>query len=70
MTQPASGKRRVARGWFTILIGCLALAAPLLIGDWAALFVFALAPMGVFMLVVGIVEVVRGSLQLDREGRQ
>ena len=66
-TQPSpSPQRRVVPGWLSVIIGILALAVPLLIGDWALLFLFALAPMGVFIIVVGIVEIVRGALQGDR----
>ena len=61
-----SPQRRVVRGWLTVGIGILALAAPLPIGDWALLFLFALAPMGVFIIAVGIVEIVRGAHQVDR----
>jgi uncharacterized membrane protein HdeD (DUF308 family) len=63
---PASPQRRVVRGWVTVVLGLLALAAPLLIGDWALLFLFALAPMGVFIVVVGVIEIVRGAVQADR----
>lgn len=48
-------------------LGGGALAAPLLIGDWALLFLFALAPMGVFIVAAGIIEIVRGTVQLERE---
>jgi hypothetical protein len=51
--QPVSSRRRVLRGWGAIGIGCAAIAAPLLIGDWALLFLFALAPMGLFILILG-----------------
>lgn len=69
VSQSASGRRRVVRGWITIATGCGALAAPLLIGDWASLFLLACAPMGMFILVVGMVEVVRGAREADRERR-
>ena len=66
-TQPgASPQRRIVRGWITVIVGILALAAPLLIGDWALLFLFAVAPMGVFITVVGVIEIVRGASQADR----
>ena len=67
MPQSASPQRRLVRGWVAVVIGILALAAPLLIGDWALLFLFVLAPMGVFIIVVGIAEVVRGDVQADRD---
>ncbi len=50
-------------------IGCGALALPLLIGDLASLFLLACAPMGMFILVVGITEVVRGAREVDRDTR-
>jgi hypothetical protein len=50
-------------------IGCGALVTPLLIGDWGSLFLLACAPMGMFILVVGMVEVVRGAREADGEGR-
>ena len=65
--RPASGRRRIFRGWLTVAMGCLALATPWLIGDWVSLFAFALAPMGIFIVVVGIIEFVRGTAQLERE---
>ncbi|HEV3410203.1 MAG TPA: hypothetical protein VG095_07905 [Chthoniobacterales bacterium] len=69
MSGSAPGQRRVVRGWITIAIGCGALAMPLLIGDWASLFLVACAPMGIFILVVGMVEVVRGAREVDRDRR-
>jgi hypothetical protein len=63
------GRRRVFRGWLTVALGGIALAAPLLIGQWALLFLFALAPMGVFIVVVGVIEIMRGTVQLERESR-
>jgi hypothetical protein len=69
VSQSASARRRVVRGWITVAVGCGALATPLLIGDWASLFLLACAPMGMFILVVGMVEVVRGAREADREGR-
>ena len=65
----ASPQRRIVRGWIAVLLGLSALAAPLFIGDWALLFLFALAPMGVFIMVVGFVEIVRGAVQVDRGPR-
>lgn len=58
--RPVSSQRRVARGWAAVVIGCFALAAPLLIGDWWFLFLFAFAPMGIFIVLVGVIEIVRG----------
>ncbi len=48
-------------------IGCAALAVPLLIGDWTSLVLLACAPIGMFILVVGMVEVVRGAREADRK---
>ena len=53
------------RGWLTVAMGCLALAAPWLIGDWVSLFACALAPMGIFIVVVGVIEIVRGTSQIE-----
>jgi amino acid permease len=69
VSQSASGRKRVVRGWITMAIGCGALATPLLIGDWGSLFLLACAPLGMFILVVGMVEVVRGAREADGEGR-
>ena len=69
VSQSASGRKRVVRGWIAMTIGCGALAVPLLIGDWGSLFLLACAPIGMFILVVGMVEVVRGAREADREGR-
>ena len=63
---PDSGQRRVRRGWVILATGCVALAAPLVIDDWGLLFAFTLAPMGLFILAVGIVEIIRGAAEADR----
>jgi hypothetical protein len=68
VSESASGRRRVVRGWITIALGCGALVAPLLIGDWASLFLLACAPMGVFIVTVGMVEVVRGAKRQTARG--
>jgi hypothetical protein len=67
--KPAAGRRRVLRGWLTLTLGICALAAPLLIGQWGVLFLFAAAPMGLFIIGVGIIEIMRGTAQLERELR-
>ena len=64
-----SARRRIVRGWLAVAAGVFALAAPLLIGEWALLFLFALAPMGVFIMGVGIAEIVRGAMQADGKPR-
>jgi hypothetical protein len=48
-----------------VIVGLFALAAPLLIGTWVVIFLFALAPMSVFIIVVGVIEIVRGAVQVD-----
>ena len=60
-TERGSGKGRIVRGWATVGLGLAALAAPLLIADSGSLFVFALAPIGIFIFVAGILQIVRGT---------
>ena len=63
MAANPSPEHRVARGSVVVLAGVLALFVPLLIGDWGVLFVFACAPMGLFIVAIGVVEIVRGFRQ-------
>jgi len=67
--RPTSGRRRILRGWLTFAVGCIAVAEPLLIGEWGTVFPLVLAPVGVFIIIVGLVEVARGAAQLQRESR-
>ena len=64
-----SAERRVFRGAIVIVLGVAALLAPFLIGDWGLLFVFACLPMAVFLIGLGIFEIVRGVRQAQRESR-
>ena len=65
----ATGRRRILRGWLIFAAGCVAVAAPLFIGEWGTVFPLVLAPVGVFLIVIGLVEVTRGAAQLQREGQ-